>query len=677
MKSKRNRTSIRFKLIALPLILVFIAISVIGGTTSYFTRQNLLESKRDSGFDLIDQVINRIEDNSHSIKNINEIMENDMRVAASKIISSREKLSNEYLTDIGEVTDIDIISWFDENREVIYSNTVGDLGWIPSNDHSLTAFHNSSEIEMMEDVRQDLSSENGDYFKFGAIKTQDGGFLQFGINANRVRDLTLRYDYQYLVENLAESDDIISAGFVSPEGIVIAGTDKEIIGELLSNEKVVKIIQGRGREAILNTNIDGDKVYEIISPVELDGEYKGSVKVDFTMEDTYESIYFNITVISILGIILFVVLSLLLIIISGGILRNLNNTKSSLESFSAGDFTGEVSEVFLNQGDEFGEMALAIKNLQESMKKIINDIASSSMRVTSSSEVLFSSSKESTTVSEEIANTVEDIANGANNQALDTEKGSIDIHQLGELIEDNQSHIDNLINISKRVDSLKDEGIETIKELIYGTDVNQSSVREINDLIINTNASAEKIESASQMIKSISEQTNLLALNASIEAARAGEAGRGFSVVAEEIRKLAEMSNEFTKEIEDIIGDLISKTNDTVLNIKKVEESTKEQSKNVQITNSKFEEISLSIESMISSLNVVSEGSNIMNDKKEQIIEVIEHLSAISEENAAATQQVSASVEEQMASIVEIENASTTLKMLAEEMHHSISELKY
>ena len=677
MKSKRNKSSIRFKLIALPLILVFIAISIIGGTTSYFTRQNLLESKRDSGFELIDQVINRIDDNSHSLKNINEIMENDMRVAASKIISDRGKLSNEYLTDIGEATDIDIISWFDENREVIYSNTSGDLGWVPSDDHNLTKFFNGSEAEMMEDVRQDLSSDNGDYFKFGAIKTQDGGFIQFGINANRVRDLTIRYDYQYLVENLAEGYNIVSAGFVNPEGMVIADTDKEIIGELLPNQEVVKIIQDRGREAILGTNMDGDKVYEVISPVELDGEYIGSVIIDFTMKDTYESIYFNIAVISILGIILFAILSLLLIAISRGIVRNLDNTKNSLASLSAGDFTGEVSEEFLNQGDEFGEMALAIKNLQDSMKKIINNIASSSMRVTSSSEVLFSSSKESTLVSEEIANTVEDIANGANNQALDTERGSIDIHQLGELMEDNQSHIDNLINISKQVDSLKDEGIETIKELIYGTDVNQSSVREINGLIINTNASAEKIESASQMIKNISEQTNLLALNASIEAARAGEAGRGFSVVADEIRKLAEMSNEFTKEIEDIIRDLISKTNDTVLNIKKVEESTREQSENVQITNSKFEEIAISIENMINSLNKVNEGSNIMNDKKEQIIEVIEHLSAISEENAAATQQVSASVEEQMASTVEIENASNTLKMLAEEMHHSISELKY
>ncbi len=677
MKISRAKGSIKFKLIALPLILVFITISVIGVSTSLLVRDNLIDSKRESGFELVNQIKDRVRDNNNSIKNINEMMENDMRVAASKIIEDREQLSNEYLDSLSDATGIDVIAWFGPDKEVLYSNIVEDVGWIPGNDHPLTVFSDSTETEMMEDVRKDAASESGDHFKFGAIKAPDGSFVQFGINANRVNDLTERYNQQNLVVELAKSGSIAFAGFIDPQGIILADGDEEMIGKVVPNEKVIKSVKDKKEDAILATSFTGMKIYEIMSPIEEDGVYESTIKVAFDMTDTYKAINHNIMIIVIVGLASFLILSLVLILISKGILKNLNNTKNSLGTLANGDFTEQISEEFINQSDEFGEMALSIKNLQDSMRRTISHIANSSEKVTSSSEALFVASKESAIVSEEISRTVQEIANGANNQAEDTENGSSNINELGDLIGDNKNNIQNLITISKEVDSLKDEGLETIKELLTATYSNQESVRNINDLIMNTNSSAGKIESASEMIKSISEQTNLLALNAAIEAARAGEAGKGFAVVADEIRNLAEMSNKFTEEIADIIGDLIEKTNDTVTNIKEVEESTKQQAQNVNTTNDKFLDISKSIEEMIESLDRVNESSNRMDEKKEQMIGVIENLSAISEENAAATQEASASVEEQMASVLEIENASNVLKTLAEEMHENISQLKY
>ena len=677
MKISRAKGSIRFKLIALPLILVFIAISVIGVSTSLLIRNNLIDSKRESGFELVNQVKDRVKDNNNSIKSINEMMENDMKVAAAKIIEDREKLSNEYLDSLSDATGIEVIAWFSPEREVLYSNIVEDVGWIPGNDHPLSEFSYSTETEVMEEARKDEASENGDYFKFGAIKAPDGSFVQFGINANRINDLTERYDYQNLVKELAESDAIAYAGFVDSEGTILADGDEEMIGKLIPNEKSVEIIKQKKEAAILSTSFTGIKVYEIMSPIEEDGVYESTIKVAFDMTDTYKAINNNVMIIVMIGLVSFLVLASVLILISKGILKNLDNTKISLGTLSNGDFTQQISDEFLSQRDEFGDMAVAIKNLQDSMRQTISHIADSSVKVTSSSEALFVASKESAIVSEEISNTVQEIANGANNQAEDTEKGSSNINELGQLIGDNKDNIQNLIAISNEVDSLKDEGLEVIEQLLTATYSNQESVRNINNLIMNTNSSAGKIESASEMIKSISEQTNLLALNAAIEAARAGEAGKGFAVVADEIRNLAEMSNKFTEEISDIIGELIEKTNDTVTNIKEVEESTKQQAQNVNTTNDKFLDISKSIEEMIESLERVNESSNRMDEKKEQMIGVIENLSAISEENAAATQEASASVEEQMASVLEIENASNVLKTLAEEMNENISELKY
>lgn len=675
--NKRNKRSIKFKLIVLPLILVFTALSVIGVSTSYLVRDSLIDSKRESGFELINQIKARVRDNDNSLENINDMLEEDMKAAAEEIIANRENLSSEFLTEIGELTDIDIIDWYNAEREVIYANNLNDLGWIPADEHPLTLFSKGSETEMMEGIRQDAASEEGDYFKWGAIKAPDGSFVQFGINANKINDLTKQYDYQTLVGELAESKAIAYAGFIDPDGIIIADGDKEMVGKVVPNEKIEKLIKDKKEAAILSTSFTGTKVYEILSPIEKDGKYTSAIKVAFDMTDTYKAINRNILIIVILGIIAFLILSALLIYLSRGILKNLDNTKYSLNKLSKGDFTDSVSDEFVNQEDEFGDMARAIRNLQDSMRTTIKSIADSSKRVISSSDTVFAASKDSAIVSEEISRTVEEIANGASTQADDTEKGSINIMELGELIDGNQQNIITLVDISNEVNHFKDEGLRTIEDLLDGTEENKTSVKNINDLIINTNSSAEKIESASAMIKNISEQTNLLALNAAIEAARAGDAGRGFAVVADEIRNLAEMSNKFTEEIADIIGDLIEKTNDTVKNIKQVEESTEIQSQNVKITNEKFEDISKSIEKMLKALNDVDESSSIMNDKKEQIIGVIENLSAISEENAAATEEASASVEEQMASVEEIENSANTLKQLADEMQNNIAKLKY
>lgn len=203
------------------------------------------------------------------------------------------------------------------------------------------------------------------------------------------------------------------------------------------------------------------------------------------------------------------------------------------------------------------------------------------------------------------------------------------------------------------------------------------SAKELQEIIVNTNESAEKIESASQMIRNIAEQTNLLALNAAIEAARAGEAGRGFAVVAEEIRKLAEQSNAFTEEIATIIKELTDKTGHAVHTIQEVGKTAASQVESVELTNAKFKGIDGVIEKMKDIIIEINQSGQVMEEKKNEVIGIIENLSAISQENAAGTEEASASVEEQTASMEEITNASDRLAKLAEEMQESIAKFKY
>ena len=215
-----------------------------------------------------------------------------------------------------------------------------------------------------------------------------------------------------------------------------------------------------------------------------------------------------------------------------------------------------------------------------------------------------------------------------------------------------------------------------MNDLVEKTEASNKSSKEIYNVVLNTSNSAKKIENASQMIRSIAEQTNLLALNAAIEAARAGEAGRGFAVVADEIRKLAEDSNKFTKEIEEIVAELIDKTNSAVTTMKEAAALTAAQTEGVEVTKNKFEGIAGAIEKTREALDMLNKTGEAMNRKKDEIIDIIQSLSALSEENAAGTEQASASVEEQTSSMVEIAGASEELAKLAEEMQKSISKFK-
>jgi len=332
---------------------------------------------------------------------------------------------------------------------------------------------------------------------------------------------------------------------------------------------------------------------------------------------------------------------------------------------------------YLKRKDEIGKIGNSLEVMKKNITELVRHIAEIAQQVASSSEELTATSQQSSIASEEIARTIEDISRGASDQASDTEKCSLISDELGSLIDKNQQEVDKLILAVEEINKLKEEGLQVIKDLVEKTKFTGEAAEGIKDVIVNTNERAEKIQVASQMIKSIADQTNLLALNAAIEAARAGEAGRGFTVVAQEIRKLAEESNRFAEEIEKIIQELTEKTGMAVTTVEKTRDIIESQARSVGMTNEKYMGIAVSIEDMKKYISEIKESEKLMDNKKNDVINIIQNLSAISEENAAGTEEASASIEEQTAAIAEIANASEALAKLADEMQQSIIKFKY
>jgi len=247
---------------------------------------------------------------------------------------------------------------------------------------------------------------------------------------------------------------------------------------------------------------------------------------------------------------------------------------------------------------------------------------------------------------------------------------------MGQLLENDAVFITELNSATTEINQEKEEGFEIIKVLVNKTEENNKALRIVYDAIVSNNESAEQIEKASSMIQNIADQTNLLALNAAIEAARAGDAGRGFSVVADEIRKLAEQSNNFTNDIKLVIGDLKSKSTDAVETMLQVKTIVELQTQSVSETENKFNGIAEAIEAVKKVIEKLNKSAQEMTDNKNIVVELTQNLSAISEENAAGTQEASASMEEQAATVEEIARSAEGLAVIAQDLQHQINRFK-
>lgn len=379
------------------------------------------------------------------------------------------------------------------------------------------------------------------------------------------------------------------------------------------------------------------------------------------------------------------IIVLVLGVIAGGYLgiilaKPIRILESELEAISRYDLTGDLKKKhskITNRHDEIGSIARSLSVMKDNILKLIQVVAMNAESIASSSEELTSITEQTASSAHEVARTIDEIAKGAADQAKQTEHGAVATSDLGELIVDNQKHLSELNSSINHVNGLSDNGLEAVQDLSEKNTESSNASREIYNMVVETDKSAERIKVASEMIKNIAKQTNLLALNASIEAARAGDAGRGFAVVAEEIRQLAEQSNRFTNEISNIIGELITKTGDSVKVFDTVGTIMKSQTASVENTIDKFNGIREAIEKIRNLIEGLNVSGNSMNLKKEEMIEAIENLSAISEENAAGTEEATASVEIQTNSIAEIANASESLAKLAEELQVEINKFKY
>lgn len=362
------------------------------------------------------------------------------------------------------------------------------------------------------------------------------------------------------------------------------------------------------------------------------------------------------------------------------VVRPLKRSATEIDRIARYDLTeGDMAGIraMTARKDEIGSISRNLVLLYENLHNIVEQIAQSAGTLSSNSGTLSEQIMQIKHSADEISTTMNDLSNAAMSQAGEATTSANEAAKLDKLIIRNIDDTENLRANANEMDRVKNNGLMAIKDLIDKTMKSRDSILAAKEAMQQNNEQAQKIELTSQKINDIADQTNLLSLNAAIEAARAGEAGRGFAVVAEEIRSLAEETNSLTGEIAIIIQELLEKTSDATQNMEIMEKIFEQQEHSVGETRENFIQIEQCLESVQTSIHKLYESSNDMADSKKIIVDMIEGISAVSQQNAAGSQEVLASMETQDSVIADIAGMAQNLAALAEELSQQANQFAY
>lgn len=348
-----------------------------------------------------------------------------------------------------------------------------------------------------------------------------------------------------------------------------------------------------------------------------------------------------------LSSIAFLIVGILVIyIITHRLSTRIRYASNSLNILSTGDFTNKISEKYLNNKDEIGDMANSMNTMQSSIKEMIKISKDSSLVINENSNNLSTISQNMVSSSNNVASSMQEVASGINSQANDLMTITHILNTFGNKLEDIVLNIRDIDENTLSMNELANDSSSSMKSLVNAVSDISLSFKALSDKIIAFGSNIKKVNNIVQIINSIADQTNLLALNASIEAANAGEAGRGFSVVANEVRTLAEQtkvsSDNISKLISGISQDTIVITEDTNnMNIK-----LNDQVSIINETLHSFENIIGAIKTVMPKVQAINISSAEINNEKEDILNKVQSVSAIAEEISASSEEITASTDE-------------------------------
>ena len=379
--------------------------------------------------------------------------------------------------------------------------------------------------------------------------------------------------------------------------------------------------------------------------------------------------------------IMIVISFVLLVLISGGILITVNKVMSPLgimmnemQTLACGDFRDRPSKI--DSDDELGLLAQAVREMRNGVANVMKSVNSSAQSLSSSAEELNSTTEQSALAANQVAQSIVKVAEGTSEQLDAVNATSEAIEHLNNAIQLMAGDAQSAATRSEEASHIAREGGETLKIAIDQIKSIEQSSKQTTAAVVALGENSQKIGQIVDTIGGIADQTNLLALNAAIEAARAGEHGRGFAVVSDEVRKLAESSREAAQQIADLVKVTQDDTSKAIQDMEAGLEEVKTGTENIISMGEAFRKILDIVEQVSTQMQDISGATHDMAENGKEIVDHIRTIGEASKTAAEEAETVSAATEEQTASVHEIANESTNLAHMASELQNDVQKFK-
>lgn len=404
-----------------------------------------------------------------------------------------------------------------------------------------------------------------------------------------------------------------------------------------------------------------------------DGKVIGIVGADMDVTSFQDLIYkLNISLVISLAVAL--LLSLLTVFIfSKKLSRNINMIKEDLKSISNGDLSHELK---ITTKDEIELIADGINDLRLNMSKVLGKVKELSNVAELTSDCTKSNVEHISSAIEEISVTVEDITKNIQYQSTTSSTAVDYVNNLGKEISSTVDEINHIYSLSQDSKQLNQYQHDSMEVLIRNCNESKELGDQVSKQVDLLNQKADQIGKITDIITSIAEQTNLLALNAAIEAARAGENGRGFAVVSDQVRKLAEASSDSAKEISTVIQNIQETISNTVANMGLSKRFSEVEYETVKKSSDEFYKLYSNINSISSKIENIEKSIKLVSTSKDQVISSIGTIDEMLQNNVESIEEIKSAIEEQTSCASDVSNSMTNLSKDIDELNTTVDIFK-